>query len=201
MSEIKYMIKPEWISWDSVQECQRRAHETNNVKGFHMTVQDITGDQLRKQLGDGLCFIALDDDKVVGVFGLKFFKGRNWWSWGKKVAYNCMDGILPEYQGSDVYFGLQDLRMDYINKSDAQIIQSNTSEKNKLILKIAKKKGFKQVRYSATGKGANYYSIIMAKWINGCPYSDKFCNFMFYVSRIVIRTIWKPGYRLRLPFN
>lgn len=196
------MVKPDWISWDEVQECQRRAQEVNNVKGFHMLVQDISGEDLKRLIGgDGFCFIALDGMKVVGVHCVKFFIGNRWWSWKKKVAYNCMDGILPEYQGSEVYFGLNELRMKYIIDSGAEIIQSNTAENNTRIRKIAKIKKFKVVQYSATGKGANYYSVVMAKWLNDCPYSDRFINFMFKLSKIFIKTIWKPGYKLRFWFN
>lgn len=205
MSEIQYMVKPDWISWDEVQECQRKAHEaTNNINGLHMTVQDLSGDDLKKDIesGDGYCFIALDGKKVVGVHGLKFFIGNRWWSRGKKVAYNCMDGILPEYQGTDVYYGLGDLRMKYTKESGAEIIQSNTAECNLRIRKIAKVKKFKVVQYSATGKGADYYSVVMAKWLNGCPYSDSYINFMFNLSKIFIKALWRPGYKLRLwPFS
>lgn len=199
MDEIQYLLKPEWVTWDSVQECQRKAQESNNAKGFHMAAQDLSAEYLEKKMRGGLCFVALDGKRVVGVSGLLLFKGKNWWSFGKKVAYNCMDGILPEYQGTDVYFGLSDLRMKYIKESGADIIQSNTSEHNRMILKICEKKGFKKVRFSATGKNINvdYYSIIMAKWLKGCPYSDWFCNFMYTASKIIIKAIWKPGYKLR----
>lgn len=204
MSDIHYMIKPDWISWDEVQECQRKAHEgTNNINGLHMTVQDISGDELRKDIesGNGFCFIALDDKKVVGVHGLKFFIGNRWWNWNKKVAYNCMDGILPDYQGTDVYYGLGDLRMKYISESGADMIQSNTAVNNKTIRKIAKIKKFKTVQFSPTCKGANYYSVIMVKWLNGCPFSDSFIYFMFRLSEIVVKAIWKPGYKLRFWFS
>ncbi len=203
MGDIQYMIKPEWISWDEVQECQRKAHEaTNNVKGLHMTVQDYSGEKLKQSLSNnGYCFVAIDGNKVVGVHGLMLFKGNRWWSKGKKVAYNCMDGILTEYRGTDVYFNLSELRMKYIKDSGADIIQSNTAENNTTVRKITKVKKFKTVQYSATGKGANYYSVIMAKWLNGCPYPDWFINFMFGLSKVVVKTIWKPGYKLRFWFN
>ena len=204
MSEIQYMVKPDWISWDEVQECQRKAHEaTNNINGLHMTVQDISGDDLKKEIGsgNGFCFVAIDGKKVVGVHGLRFFVGNRWWSWGKKVAYNCMDGILQEYQGTDVYLGLNDIRMKYIKESGADIIQSNTAEQNTIIRKIAKVKKFKTVQFSPTYKGANYYSVIMVKWLNGCPFSDRFINFMFSFSKLVVKMIWKPGYKLRFGFD
>lgn len=204
MSEIKYVIKPDWISWDEVQECQRKAHEaTNNSKGLHMAVQDLTGEGLRKRIekDNGVCFVALDDNKVVGVFGLRFIIGKSWWNWKKKVAYNCMDGILAEYQGSDVYFGLNELRTKYTEESGARIIQSTTAENNTTIRKITKIKKFKTVHFSPTCKGANYYSVIMVKWLDGCPYSDRFINFMFNLSKLIVKIIWKPGRKFRLSFS
>lgn len=204
MSDIQFMVKPDWVSWDEVQNCQRKAHEyTNNTKGLHMKVQDFTGEELKQffESRNGICFVALDGKNVVGVYGLTFFKGNRWWSWGKKVAYTCMDGILPEYQGTDVFFGLGDLRMKYIEESGADIIQNNTAENNMRIRKITKIKKYKTVQFSATGKGADYYSVIMAKWLNGCPFSDRFINFMFNLSKVFIKTIWKPGYRFRFWFN
>lgn len=200
MSNIQYMVKPDWISWDSIHECITKAHKVNTDKGLHMINQDLKGENLASKFKNGYCFVALDEKKVIGVFGLRFFKGKRWWSWNKKVAYNCMDGILPEYQGSDVYFGLNELRLEYIKKSSADIIQSITAENNTRILKISKVKKFKIVFFSPTCKGADYYSVVMVKWLHGCPYSDKFINFMFNMSKIIVKTIWKPGYKLRFWF-
>ena len=199
MCEIKYMLKPEWVSWDSVQECQKKAHEaTNNNKGVHMFVQDMSGEALRQYMEkDGQCFVALKGDKVVGMCGVKIIKGNKWWSQGKKVAYNTIDAILPEYQGTEVFSELYDLRMAYIVESGVDMIQSNTAEKNTIVRKIAKMKKGKEVQFSATSKNADYYSVIIVKWLNGCPYSDRFIKFMFGLSKVVVKTIWKPGFKLR----
>ena len=202
MGDIKFMLKPDWISWDEVQECQRKAHEKNNKKGFQMLVQTITGEELQKGVGNGFCFVALDGDKVVGTASLKFIKSYfHWWT-RKTVAYTCFDGILPEYRGTDVFLGLDNIRNRYIYESGVRIRQCNTSEHNKTVIKLCKRGGYKLVQYSATGKGANYYSVIMVKWLNGCPFSDRFCNFMFNLSKILIKALWKPGYKLRFwPFS
>ena len=200
MNEIKYMVKPDWISWDEVQECQRKAQETNNKKGFQMQVQTITGEDLRKGVGDGYCFVALDGEKVVGTVSLIFKKSKySWWT-RKEVAYTCYDAILPEYRGTDVFFGLESIRNKYIADSGVRIRQCNTAEQNKTVIKLCKRAGYKVVRYSATGKGANYYSVIMVLWEEGCPFSDYFINFMFKLSKFIIKTIWKPGYKLRFWF-
>lgn len=200
MGEIKCMLKPDWISWDEVQECQRKAQETNNKKGFQMQVQTITGEDLRKGVGDGYCFVALDGKKVVGTASLKFLKSYfHWWT-RKKVAYTCFDAILPEYRGTDVFFGLEDIRNKYIYNSGIRIRQCNTAEQNKHVIRLCKRAGYKLVQYSATGKGATYYSVIMVLWEEGCPFSDRFCNFMFRLSKFVIKVIWKPGYKFRFWF-
>ena len=200
MDNIQYLEKPEWVSWDSVLECIRKSHKVNDKRGFHMLNQEMTVDELQNKLQDGLCFVALEGDKVIGTGSTIIKKGNRWWSRGRRVAYNCLDAILPDYQGTDVYFGLREIRSQYLKKAGVDIIQFNTAEHNKVVQKIALKRGAKYVMYSATGKGANYYSVIMANWLNGCPFSDRFCNFMFKLSKFVVKAIWKPGYKLRFWF-
>ena len=34
MSEIQFMEKPDWVSWDSVRECLNASHKVNKKKGF-----------------------------------------------------------------------------------------------------------------------------------------------------------------------
>ena len=200
MDNIQYLEKPEWVSWDSVLECIRKSHKVNDKRGFHMLNQEMTVDELQNKLQDGLCFVALEGDKVIGTGSTIIKKGNRWWSRGRRVAYNCLDAILPEYQGTDVYFGLREIRSQYLKKAGVDIIQFNTAEHNKVVQKIALRRGAKYVMYSATGKGANYYSVIMANWLDGCPFSDRFCNFMFKLSKFIVRVIWKPGYKLRFWF-
>ena len=200
MDSIQYIEKPNWVSWNSVLECIRKSHKVNDKRGFHMLNQEMTVDELQKKLQDGLCFVALEGDKVVGTGSTIIKKGNRWWSRGRRVAYNCLDAILPEYQGTDVYFGLREIRSQYLKKAGVDIIQFNTAEHNKVVQKIALRRGAKYVMYSATGKGANYYSVIMANWLDGCPFSDRFCNFMFKLSKFIVRVIWKPGYKLRFWF-
>jgi len=200
MDSIQYIEKPNWVSWNSVLECIRKSHKVNDKRGFHMLNQEMTVDELQKKLQGGLCFVALEGDKVVGTGSTIIKKGNRWWSRGRRVAYNCLDAILPEYQGTDVYFGLREIRSQYLKKAGVDIIQFNTAEHNKVVQKIALRRGAKYVMYSATGKGANYYSVIMANWLNGCPFSDSYCNFMFKLSKFIVRVIWKPGYKLRFWF-
>lgn len=201
MKEFQYMLKPDWVTWDSIMECINKSHKVNDNRGFHMTNQDMGAGELQKHLQKGCCFVALDEKKVIGTCSTIIKDGNRWWSHGKKIAYNCLDAVLPEYQGTDVFFELRALRSQYIKEAGVNLIQFNTAEQNKVIQKLALKRGAKYVMFSATGKGASYYSVIMAEWINGCPYPDWYVNFFFKISKYIIKAIWKPGYKLRFWFN
>ena len=201
IGKIQYLERPEWVSWHDIHECIVKSHEVNERNGLHMINQDLSDDEMKGKFDHAYCFVALDDKKVVGVYGLKIFKGKKWWSWNKTVAYTFMDGILPEYKGFDVYFKLTEMRMKYIKDLNADIMQTNTAESNYTILKITKIKKFKQVQFSPTGKGADYYSITLVKWLGKCPYPDWFIKFMFNLSKVVSKTLWKPGYKRRFWFN
>lgn len=197
MSEIKYIEKPDWISWDEIHDCIYKSHEVNRKKGLNMTSQNMTGLQLKEKLKNGYCFVALKNNIVIGTVSLLFINSKHWWWTRKTVAYTLLDAILPEYRGTDVFFGLEKIRNKYINDSGVRIRQCNTAEQNKTVIKLCKRAGYKIVQYSATAKGATHYSVIMALWEDGCPWPDWLVNFMFKLSKFTIRAIWKPGYKLR----
>lgn len=197
MANLIYIEKPENVSWDAIQNCITKAHSVNAAKGFRMTSQNLTGEKLSRKLRDGKCFLALDGDNVVGTASVRFVQQKRWWNKGTVAAYFCHDGVLPEYQGQGVFKQLNILREKYVKNMNVNIIQINTAEANNRVQEIHLLNGFKYVQYSATGKGADYYSVIMAKWCNGCPYSDLFCNSMFKLSKFLIKGIWKPGYKIR----
>ena len=61
MSDIQFMEKPDWVSWEEICECFQAANTVNYKKGFHMIYSDLTPDELEKSLkeGNGHCFVAL----------------------------------------------------------------------------------------------------------------------------------------------
>lgn len=185
MSEIKYMEKPDWVSWEDVLTCLHEAHKVNKRKGFTMPGYAMTMEEYMEKLGDGQCFVALEGNKVIGVTSVKFIKSRRWCTWGKKVAYNGLDGILKEYQGTDVFISLNALRYKYIKESGVNIIEFNTAEHNKVVIKNNLKRGARIVQYAHRAKGG-YHPIVMVRWLHGCPYPDWLCNFMFKLSKMIV---------------
>lgn len=191
MEEIQYMEKPDWVSWDDVRICLNAAHQVNKKGGFEMLNATITTDALTEMVKDARCFVALDGKKVVGIACVKILNMKKWFV-RDQVLYTFCDGILPEYRGTDVYFGLRKVREAYVKSTGIKIHMFRTSEHNKVVIKLNKKRGFKLVQFHPTPKKiANYYNVTMVKWDDGCPFPDWFLNFMFKLSKIVSKTFFK----------
>lgn len=192
MEEIKYVLKPNWVTGAEIKTLLLKAHEPNRKKGIVMQNQFMTPEQLDEYLKDVNCFVALKGEKLVGMMCYKIIKCNQWWAKGQNVIYNCLDAIIPEFKGSDVYFELRSLREKSIKETGLRIIQFATEENNVMVQKICVKRGGKLVRFIAS-PSTNYYSIVMVKWLDGCPFSDKYINFRFKLSKFLTKLVYKPG--------
>lgn len=191
MNDIFYMEKPDWVSWDDIRICLNAAHQVNKKSGFEMHNATITTESLIELTRGAHCFVALEGKKVVGVACVSIEDLKKWYVRGPVLYYFC-DGILPEYRGTDVFFGLNELKKSFVKESDVRIHMFRTSEHNKTIIKINLRNGFKLVQFHPTPKKiANYYNVTMVKWDDGCPFPDWFLNFMFKLSKIVSKTFFK----------
>lgn len=189
MSEIQYMEKPDWVSWEDVVECIRAADVVNRKKGLHMHIADATPDEIKEDLKDGKCFVALYEDKVIGTLSYKIRNLKKWYRWGQ-VIYYSYDGILPEYQGSDVYFKLSDLREESIRKTGIRVYQCHTAVNNKIVIKMNRIYGYKTVLFRPNFNGCGYYSVTLVKWEDGCPFPDWYLKAMFNLSKFVTKTFF-----------
>lgn len=200
MSEIKYMEKPDWVSWESIKECLISGHELNRKKGVFMHNQTLSPEELSDYLKDAYCFVALDGEKLVGTCSLKVIDSKQqWWAHGQKVAYTCLDAIVPGYKGTDVYFELNKTRDKCINDLGIKIIEFSTHENNNLVQRINLRLGAKYVRYCAL-RDTDYYSVVMVFWLDGCPFSDWYCDYRFKLSKFLTRIVFKPGRKFRFWF-
>lgn len=192
MEEIRVMQKPDGISWDDIHELLLAAHKKNVEKGMVMRIPHLSGEELEKKVGEnGRCFVALADEKLVGTTSVSFYHGRSWYDKNKLVAHSMLSAILPKYQGIGITDDLNRLRDAYIREMGAEMIQADTAEDNIVVLKNAKRNGFVNVAYHAYK--TDHYSIFFVKWLNGCPFSEKYINRRFKLSRFLVKTQYKPG--------
>lgn len=192
MEEIKVMEKPDWVSWDDIHQLLMRAHRKNIEKGIVMKYPQMPGEEIKKKLGEeGCCWVAMDDDKLVGTISVTFFQGKSWWNKGKKVARGCLAGIIKEYQGIGIKEELNVKLIEYVRKKGVDMIEGDTAENNRVALRIFKKEGKVLVSYYAPS--SNHYSVRFVNWLNGCPYSDSYINRRFQLAKILTKMQYKRG--------
>lgn len=195
MNRVDFMLKPDGVSWESIRKCIFQAHKTNSDNGFYMHNSMMTSEELADYLREGYCFVAMQDGRVIGTNSLKIVRAKSWWAKGE-VGYECLTAIVPEYRNSGAYFGLRKIRTEYAKKLGIKILQFDTHENNKSVQMIDQKFGFKYVRYCAFPM-TDYYSVVMVKWLDGCPYSDRYINFRFKLSKFLTKLVFKPGRKFR----
>lgn len=193
------MEKPDWVSWEDVIDCIRAADKVNHKKGFHMHIAEVKPDEMKEDLKGGKCFVAICENKVVGTLSYKIRKLRKWYRWGK-VIYYSYDGIRPEYQGTEVYFHLSDLREKNIKETGIRVYQFHTAENNKIVIKMNLIYGYKLVLFRPKKKGFDYYSVTMVKWEDGCPLPDWYLKFVYGLSKFVSKTFFTPEFKFKFNF-
>lgn len=183
MMNIQIVKKPEWVSWDDIKQCLVQAHTVNKTKGINMSHYQWSAEEIKEFVGDtGFMLVALDGKNVVGTAAIKEKFGKSWYVNGR-YAYICFASVLPDYNGLGIYKKLAEERERIAKEQKYRILLLDTHARNKHIQAILKKNGYRYVRcFLANDK--NHYSVIMAKWLDGCPFSHFFCWLKFQQSKM-----------------
>ncbi len=167
MSEVIVMERPDFISWEDIRQTLADAHKNNIKHGLVVRSTTLSGDQLRKQVADGKCFVALDGNKLVGVAAVRIKTYNKWFCQGK-VAHFLLDSVLPDYQGAGIYSQLQKKRYEYIEEEGISIITTNTAANNERMVKMLPKHGFhRAIMFHASD--TDHFSITWVKWLKDEP--------------------------------
>lgn len=182
-SRIKIIEKPDWVSWEDIKRCLYEAHAANRAKGMNMAHYQWPTEKFVDAIGEnGRMFVALDGEKLVGVAAVCDKTGNSWYAKGK-FAYMGFAGVLPEYKGCGIYNELVKVREDFAKQHDYRILTFDTHQNNKVIQKTALKNGYRYVRFFRAAS-KDHYCVIMAKWLDGCPYSKFYCFYKFNVTKM-----------------
>ena len=180
---ISIVEKPEWVSWDDIRQCLIDAHADNRARGINMAHYQYPADKIKESVGDnGTMLVALDGNKVVGTAAIEERNGKAWYVNGR-YAYMCYAGVLPEYCGRGIYSDLLARREEIAKALDYDVLLFDTHSDNKAIQEITKKRGYRLVGFLRSAS-RDHFSVIMVKWLKGCPYSKAYCDVRFHISRI-----------------
>lgn len=196
---IQVIDRPDSISWDQIHELLNTAHSRNLSDGIVMRTALISGDELAERVGkDGYCFVALEDGRLVGTISLKFLQRDHWYHKGT-IAYSMMLGILPEASGKGIYSMLKARLNEVSREHGVNVVEIDTNERNRKIMEISERHGYHKVRIKASHK-VRHYSVVMVKWLDGCPFSERYCRFRYTLQSCWFRMLYKRGHILRLFF-
>lgn len=191
MQQFIIVEKPENISYETIHDVLYSAHEENRKKGSIMTTSLLSGEQLKKRIGaHGKCWVVIDDEKVVGTASVRYVQRNNWYAKGMIPDY-ILVGVIPEYQGRGISRRLVEEVFNFAKENGNQVIELDTAENNVHAIEVYKHQGFRLVSYKAPR--ADHYSVVMVKWIEGCPYSEIYCKFRFNLTRLLVRLRYKVG--------
>ena len=181
---IRIVQKPDTVSWQQVKDCLMEAHMENRSRGILLSHPLWPAEQIGSFVEEsGVLFVALDGERVVGTLGVKEKTGNYWFVKGR-YAYLCFGSILPDYQGQGIYKALNDACEEYIKEKGFKVFAFDTHSLNRHMQEISLKSGFKLVRYFYVAGSHPHNSVMMAKWVGACPYSDLYCKWRFFVSKM-----------------
>lgn len=191
---IQIVEKPDWVLWDDIKQCLYEAHAQNRAKGINMTHYLWPAEKIKESLGEkGIMLVALDGKKVVGTAAIADKTGTSWYTNGH-YAYVCFDAVIPDYVGKGVFKCLDKKREDIARERGYSVLVFDTHSKNVYRQEIARKNGYGFVNYFMA-KNGDHNSVVMAKWLNGSPYSSFYCWKHYYIKKM--RTLLKTKFHLK----
>jgi len=187
-NNIQIIEKPEWVSWEEIREVLWESHAENREHGIKNALPSLPSDEIRKKVGDnGKMFVALDGNKVIGTYAVLIKNNRKWFTSGD-YAYECFCSVLPEYRKSRAYFLLARTAADYIKKKGLALSICDTHLNNETAQKLKLHEGYQFVAYIAC---KDHYNVVMAKWLNECPYPYWYIKIRFLLPRLYVKTRYK----------
>ena len=184
LSDIQIIEQPDWISDDEIADVLHDAHQTTLAAGMHYSVLTQNGADIRARLGgNGRFFVALKDGKeLVGVSGISFFeRSKSWYAKGQPYAEVKLEGVRNEFKGMGIN-GLLHKRIYEYAFDKVNVLVTNTAVQNSIVRRNDLKRGWTIVDFTSW-KSTDYYSVVMAKWKDGCPYSKAECRFRFLMKK------------------
>ena len=189
-TDIQFIEKPQWVSWDLVHEVLWEAHSKNRENGVIMSYPSLSGEELKDMVGDhGKLFVAIDGKNVVGTLALIVKSGKKWYNSGE-YGYLCFGAVLSEYSGKGIYRSLYQLAETTAKQMNLSVLTRDTNENNARMLKITKQEGYHFVEYRIH---KDHSSIVRAKWLEDCPFSDKYIQRRYIISKKLAKIQYKPG--------
>ncbi len=183
--------KPDYISWEEITELLHTAFakRVNQGMRFRAASQDVQ--TTIEKVGDGICLVALLDNKLVGTITVIYrkvdSKNKKWYH-NNSYCYADQLAVHPAYQKKGIAEKLraERLKICFEKKVDACIL--DTSIKAKSLVKLHIDSGFQKVELLSSPH-TNYYSVRFRLPIYGKEFSKLYVKLRYYYSFIKCRVL------------
>lgn len=186
MNEVIIIERPCSIGWEDIRQTLLDAHRKNLENGLVVRSTTLDADQLREQVADGKCYVALDGEKLVGIAAVRIKTCDQWYCHGK-VAHFMLDSVLPDYQGMGIYSRLQEFRYAYVEAHGINVITTNTATRNERMINMLPQLGFHRGRLFKVAD-TNHFSITWVKWLSNEPNGYQR---WFQYERTAVKTLFR----------
>lgn len=187
MGQYHVIEKPQEMSWDDIHNLLLKAHADNISKGINMRTTRLSGSELKDRIGNGKCFVALDAHaQLVATAAVSIKTSNLWFAQGRKVASFMLLAILPECRGAGVMKMLDEKRIDFVKRNNLDVVIMDTAESNTKMIDIKQAHGYKKVSLFKS-QHSKHFSVVMAKWLVDCPFSDSYIRMHFIIQSIKVK--------------
>ena len=165
------------VSWEEISSVLKQAHAENVKNGIVLPYPALPPEELyaKTEGRGGKMIVALCEGKVVGTGAVAIIEKEFWCGKGK-YAYCFLDAVLPEFMGQGIYAKIVEWQENYAKSVGVDRMLFDTHELNKRMIKISERHGYRKIQYRVK-EGRN--SVVLVKWLNGCPYSRFKCAWVY----------------------
>ena len=136
--DIQIIEKPEWVTWNDIQDVVHAAHQENIERGIVMLNALLPGEKIKEKVGDGKMFVALLGNKVVGTAAFKVKESTLWYGC-HRYGYRFFEAVHPEYKGQGIYGALCKKQTETAVAKGLDMMMFDTHERNQNVIVMKKK--------------------------------------------------------------
>ena len=167
---IRILKKPEYVTYEQIQECLDKAHEVNIKKGLVYATKGQSVEKLIEKLKNAITYVALTPDNHVVATASVQFRSINHWYHNGEIGLLKLVGVLPEYSGLKLATFLLLIRRIEVQSRKIEVMVTDSAEENMAIRNLYLQNGFKIVDCCKYPEN-NFVSVVYAYWFHGCPHS------------------------------
>lgn len=167
---IRILKKPEYVTYEQIQECLDKAHEVNIKKGLVYATKGQSVEKLIEKLKNAITYVALTPDNHVVATASVQFRSINHWYQNGEIGLLKLVGVLPEYSGLKLATFLLLIRRIEVQSRKIEVMVTDSAEENMAIRNLYLQNGFKIVDCCKYPEN-NFVSVVYAYWFHGCPHS------------------------------